>query len=151
MLPKTAKDTKDSQSRLDFFLMHGNISNVNNMTKTSDGMNGWNKWFRLDIGNLWKLAFFSIPKVIETLFIESLDGCAGDIVARSDVECYREQLYEFINSNLIDQSIRITLEPSGLKIHTQSHNPTKYHPRFQLLCSPDTGWNPTTSECRFQL
>ena len=28
MLPKTAKDTKDSQSRLDFFLMHAQLSMV---------------------------------------------------------------------------------------------------------------------------
>ena len=34
MLPKTAKDTKDSQSRLDFFLMKGPLHHISNAVES---------------------------------------------------------------------------------------------------------------------
>jgi len=50
-------------------------------------------------------------------------------------------------SYLIDQiKLRLTLDSFELQIPTRSHNPTKYRPRFQPLCSPETPLNPTTSE-----
>ena len=71
---------------------------------------------------------------------------------QSGIGCPLTNCIKCINSNLIDQLITITLEPSELKIPTWSHNLTKYHPRFQPLCSPNyTGWNPTTSEHIFHL
>ena len=42
----------------------------------------------------------------------------------------------------------LTFNLPMLQIPTWSHNPTKYHPRFQPLCSPEIPWNLTTFECK---
>jgi hypothetical protein len=51
--------------------------------------------------------------------------------------------------DIIDYDIKHTFDLVALIIQTHSQTPTKYRPRFPLLCSPDTGQNPITSALNF--
>jgi hypothetical protein len=66
-----------------------------------------------------------------------LTRCRGS-VCRAENWCDHVTYQQTIGSR--------TFDSPALQIPTRSHKPTKYRPRFQPLCSPDTPWNPTTSE-----
>jgi hypothetical protein len=57
-------------------------------------------------------------------------------------------------NDLIDSDnfgIERTFESTRFIIPTRSQRPMKYFAKFAPLCSPETGWNPTTSARKFHL
>ena len=102
--------------------------------------------------DLWELVLNDIPLQLSADMLLLYCFTASVVIWRV-VECYCLQLQAEL-VDLIEHSLTIigcTFELPLFIISTWSQRPTKYFPRFSPLCSPEIGWNPTTSAHNFHL
>jgi hypothetical protein len=99
----------------------------------------YGSWFFLAFQSLYCLRVWKVSMASHVVLLFDV---LSRVIVKSFVMC--QQYVKIL-------VIMLTFDPFLFNIPTRSHRPTIYWPRFQPLWSPDTGWNPTTSERSFQL